>query len=972
MTQHDPRSGEAPLPAQLFADDPNEGSGKDVEREQMLASLHARMFGGTQRVCLGRFALGKRRGAGAMGVVYEAHDPDLDRKVALKVLRSTALDPSGVDRFTLEARALAKLRHPNVVTVYEVGADGEERFIVMDLVQGGTLRDWMETSRPWKEVVRMFMGAARGLQAAHDAGLVHRDFKPDNVLVEDELPRVVDFGLAAGADDSLATTSPADLGDSADPTLHTQTGAFVGTPVYMAPEQARGDATAASDQYAFCVALFEALQGRRPHAELESKGFEAMVIAREAPLPSGVPQGVPRWLRQVIARGLAPTPADRWPSMTELVSALRRVEDTRRRRTAVVAAGLGLTTMAAIVGSQWNESDTAADPCATAGAVLDEVWSDPKRAEIKGRFVDTGLPYAADTWNRVTPQLQAYAKQWAHAARRACAADFAAPAPTPPLNRARSRCIERRRSDFTSLLDTFARADSDTIDHAVDAAATIPPLSTCDDAALVQQQLERGQTHAVAPSSLYDRVAASDVAFRTGDDATAGTEARQALDAAASIPDHELAALASLVLAKVHRRAGEVETAATFAGDAVAAAERLGDTRLRAQAQLQLLTILSDLRDFDAATRQVRFIRASLGHLSDPPRMMTELQLLEGWLLQHKGELESALRRFEDAEALARAQDPVNSLQVGMSLSAQGTTLGELGRYEESVAVQRRAIEQLAARVGSATPQVIRARTQIAASLSNLGRGEDAIEEATGTVADADAVLGEESVLAARARATLALAYASQGKLTESESLLRAAAATLERKYGPKNPASADAWTNLGRVLGHAGKSKEAIEVLEHARTIMAFTLPPDHPDFIYIHTNLAGAHIELEQWQAAADAAQRAESIARRHVSTDNARLTLIQILRGSALRGAGQLDAAVELLRSVVAEQRAAQARPGLIADAEYELARTLEAQREMLEATVHMRAARALFQTDGAHKLRVVAIDDWLAEHGSVPSR
>lgn len=907
-----------------------------------------------------------------MGVVYEALDPDLDRKVALKVLRPSTLDPSAVDRFALEARALAKLRHPNVVTVYEVGTDGDDRFIVMDLVQGGTLRDWMETSRPWRDVVRMFMAAGQGLQAAHDAGLVHRDFKPDNVLVEDELPRVVDFGLAAGADDSLTTTSPADRGEFPDPALRTQTGAFVGTPVYMAPEQARGDATPASDQYAFCVALFEALQGRRPHAELESKGFSAMVVAREAPLPSGVPHGVPRWLRQVIARGLSPDPADRWPSMTALLSALRRVEGVGRRRTFMVAAGLGLTTTAAIVGSQWNEGGVAADPCATAGAVLDDVWSDAKRAEIQRTFVDTGLPYAADTWRRVTPQLQAYAEQWAHAAQRSCVADLAAPDPIPPLNQARRRCIERRRSDFTSLLATFARADSDTIEHAVDAAATIPPLSSCEDAALVQQQLERGPAHGVAPSSLYDRVAASDVAFRTGDDATAASEAHQALDAAAAIPDHELAALASLVLASVHRRAGDVDAAATVAGDAVSSAERLGDTRLRVKAQLLLVTILSELREFDAATRQIRFIRASLGRLSDPPRMVTELQLLEGWLLQHKGELESALRRFEHAEALAREQDPVNSRQVGMSLSGQGTTLGELGRYEESVAIQRRAIEQLAARVGPATPQVIRARTQVAASLSNLGRGAEAIEEAKRTVVDADAVLGEDSVLAARARATLAVAYASQGKLTESELLLRAAAVTLEKKYGPKNPASADAWTNLGRVLGHAGKSEEAVNVLEHARAIMAFTLPPDHPDFIYIHTNLAGAYVELERWQAAADAALRAESIAEKHVSTDNARLTLIRILRGSALRGAGQLDASVELLNAVVTEQRAVKARAGLIADAEYELAQTLEAQHHRSSAREHMRVARALFQADGAHKQRVVAIDDWLAAHGDAPAR
>lgn len=964
MSKEDHRDVEVPLSAALLAENPNRGSEPGLEREQMLSSLHSRMFGAKKSVLLGRFELGARRGAGAMGVVYEARDPALDRKVALKVLRATALDPSRAERFVLEARALAKLRHPNVVTVYEVGSDGENRFIVMDLVQGGTLGSWLDTPRPWRDIVRMFIGAGHGLQAAHDAGLVHRDFKPDNVLVENELPRVVDFGLAAGADDPLTTTLGTPPQESSEAGRCTQTGGFVGTPVYMAPEQARGDTTPAADQYAFCVALFEALEGRRPHADAEPKGLEAMLAARETPLPPGVPRNAPRWLRKAIVRGLAPSPGDRWPSMNDLLSTLQRVEGAGRRRTAAVVGGLALTVGAAGVGTLW--SDTAADPCAAAAAEMDAAWSSNRRTELAQAFSDTKLPYADDTWQRVSSLLEAYAQQWGRAAERACVADLAAPDPAPALNLARQRCIERRRSDFTTLVNTFAKADADTIDRAVDAAATIPPLSTCDDAALLREQLERGSERQIAPSGLYDLVAASDVAFRIGDDDTALREAGEALEGARAIPDHELATLASLVVAKVQKRSGNLEEATASASDAVEAAELLGGTSLRAQAQLQLLDVLIDLREFDSSTRLARFTRASVLRLGDPPPLLLELGLREASLAHSKGDVEAGLKLFERTEALARQHDDAGHDLVGRSLQGQGNSLSELGRYDESIAVQQRAVELLARRLGTATPRVIEARMGVASALSNYGRSQEGLAQAKSTFADANRVAGEGSVLAARAQATLGIAYATHGMLSEAEPLLRVASTTLEKELGPENPDAASGWTALARVLAYLDKPQEAIEVLEHAREILSATLSPTHTDFIYIHTNLAEAHLTLEQWQAAADAAQRAESIVTVHFSADNGRLAPIRRLRATALREAGKLAASAELLRSVVTQLQATDAQPALIAVANYQLALTLAEQGETAQAKSLMQEARAVFATLGNYKKRLATIDSWLAQH------
>ena len=960
----DPRVADAPLSEALIAEDPNAATGKDVEREQMLAALHSRMFGATQSVRLGRFELGARRGAGAMGVVYEALDPDLDRKVALKVLRSSALDPCGVDRFVLEARALAKLRHPNVVTVYEVGTDGEDRFIVMDLVQGETLRDWMETPRDWRAVVRMFIGAGRGLQAAHDAGLVHRDFKPDNVLVEDELPRVVDFGLAAGADDPLTSTTRLELEESAERARYTQTGAFVGTPVYMAPEQARGEATPAADQYAFCVALFEALEGRRPHADAEAAGLDALLVAREEALPPGLPANAPRWLRKVIARGLSPDPAERWRSINDLLLALARVDGRRGRTTAVVAGGLVLTTAAVSAGSL--SQDTATRPCAAVDTHLEDTWSPTRRAELQEAFAQTQLPYAAETWDRVAPRLDAYAEDWTEAAQRACVADLAAPDPAPPLNLARHRCIERRRSDFSSLLATFGDADVATVDRAIDAAAAMAPLSNCDDASLLREQLERGDRHRVAPPGLYERVASATVAFRIGDDVTALQQADEALQGAKAVADEELTAEALLIVSEVHLRAGRLEQAAASVVEAIEAAERLGDTRLRARTRLQLLSTLTDRGEFEAGSRQVRFIRASLLRLEDPPTMLLEHRLLEAWLAHRQGSVEQALELFRDTETLARSYETIDTNRLGRVLAGQGMALAELGRYEESLAVQQRAVKLLAERLGTQTPRVIEARMGVATAMSNAGHTDDAFEAAQSAVRDALRVTGDDSVLTASCRATLATAYAAGGKLSEAEPLLRAATVVLERELGPDNAKTAYAWMNFGRVLVYLDKPVEAIEVLDHAAKIMSVTLPPSHTDFIYIHTNLAEAHLVLEHWQAAADAARRAETIVMRSFAGDNGRLVPIRVLQATALRGAGELEASAEVLQAVLEGLAATTARPALIGEAEYELALTRMVQGKTVEATQRMKHARAAFEQEEIHKLRVAAIDTWLAEH------
>ncbi len=268
------------------------------ERCIKLVALSANATGNDQRITpaeggpspgpgsrIGRFEIEGPIGAGGMGVVYSARDPQLGRRVALKLLRpGDFADSSGRERALAEARAMARLSHPNVVAIYEVGSLGDELFIAMELVVGRTLRAWLESGeRSWREILVMFLAAGRGLAAAHAAGLVHRDFKPDNVLVGDDgRVLITDFGLArlggAEASGSTPSQSAGNLAQGASPL--TPPGALLGTPAYMAPEQLDGaGATAASDQFAFCTSLFEALAGQRPYAGQTALAMRAAIRA---------------------------------------------------------------------------------------------------------------------------------------------------------------------------------------------------------------------------------------------------------------------------------------------------------------------------------------------------------------------------------------------------------------------------------------------------------------------------------------------------------------------------------------------------------------------------------------------------------------------------------------------------------------------------------------------------------------------
>lgn len=278
----------------------------------------------------GRYTVLGHLAEGGMGAVYAAHDAQLDRRVALKLLLPELLEAENAEaaraRMFREAQALARLSHPNVVAIFEAGELDGQVFLAMEFLEGPTLRQWLKQKRRWQEVVAAFIEAGKGLGAAHATGLIHRDFKPDNVLMaSDGRPRVLDFGLArahAETPTSAEPASPAEIEAGGGLGRLTRTGLAMGTPGYMAPEQIRGEALdARSDQFNYCVSLYEALYGELPWKAPNLWALDQLFRTGKPPRPpSGT--GVPRQVEKALLRGLEVTREKRWPSMNTLLRAL--------------------------------------------------------------------------------------------------------------------------------------------------------------------------------------------------------------------------------------------------------------------------------------------------------------------------------------------------------------------------------------------------------------------------------------------------------------------------------------------------------------------------------------------------------------------------------------------------------------------------------------------------------------------------
>lgn len=824
----------------------------------------------------GPYVLADQIGAGGMGVVYRAHDPRLDRSLAVKIMRTDARG-SPAQRLMREAQAMARVTHPNVVEIYDVGTEGSRVFIAMELVEGGTLATLVKSRPPRGQILDAFIAAGRGLIAAHATGLVHRDFKPDNVLIgSDGRVRVTDFGLAcatsatelappssddeprAREQDSQGAVDTVEVGieapriavrdsgrateaSAAAPvrgfghTALTGAGLAMGTPRYMAPEQHHGQPTdARADQYAFCVALFEALTGEAPF-KAESPRDLAYAKNDKQFHNNALVEGLPPDLRRALLRGLEPDASDRWPSMRALLAVLERAR-SRKRRIAIGTAVSGTILVSVGVAAALVLSGPDDSACDLDAERVDGVWGRDRARTIAAAVTATELPYAADTWARIDARVATYVEAWRATHAKVCVARAArGVAPDGPGD-AGTHCLARRLAELDSVATVLEAADEAVVEQSVALVLSLAPPTPCGDPAsadTIAPPPPDARTLA-AWLQLGKRAKAIELSLLTGGVADVLPRAEQMLvDAqAAGWPPLRVQALTTLgdVYAATDKRdaAREAYTTAYW----LAVEERLD--RLAANAAVEMLYLVGqDELDEEGALKWARHARSAAERINDayiPARVASGL----GSLYQIKGQPRRAEQYFTTALDIYTREVGEDSNPVAMTLSNLGIVHQALGDYETALRHQERAFELITRQLGPAHPTRRTTVAALAATLGRLGRFDEAIAKAQAVVDLTIASRGEHSLAAAEGLSNLGSLEESAERYGPAARHQRAAMAISLDLLPDDHPYRAATQINLGMTLVRLDQLAEASTMANGARRQLE-RVAEDHPYRVYL-----------------------------------------------------------------------------------------------------------------------------------------
>ncbi len=832
--------------------EPNRPAATPADPELSAATLAA----GTM---LGRFEVIDLLGRGGMGRVFRARDTELDREVAVKLLRSITT-ASAEARLLREAQGMAQLSHPNLLPVFDVGHSEFGSYIAMQLVQGMTLRRWLGTKeRTWEEIVGVLVAAGRGLQAAHDAGLVHRDFKPSNVMVgADGHVFVMDFGLVRAVGDMVASASTSTSGGYALSDRMTETGSILGTPPYMAPEQSFGtEADVRSDQYSFCVTAWRALFDMLPFTAATFAELTKLKQTRRPTQPRSPRR--PRWLVDVLRRGLAPKPDDRFPSMTALLEALDRGA-ARSSRPVWLAGTLAVGVGALAVGSQLAGADQEQPAlCRSAADKLEGVWDGPTRAKAESAVLGTELPYAADTWQRVRPVLDEYASQWQQGHSDACAATHLRHEQAEAVMDARMRCLDGRMRRLTALVETLHDADAKVLLRAVGAARGLPDVGACADAEYVAAQ--------VAPPD--DPVARQRAEAISEQLARAfALEGAGKYDSARDLAEHAHAEAlelgyppaiirATVRVASLHVHAGRYPQAVELFEQAYFDAGQQGMDHTRVMAAFYMVETLDErLADYPGARTWAKHAQADVDRLGDPH--------LEGRLLSLIGAIESHEGDFDAAEQTLRRAMVVLEKAPGFEPLDLTDALDALGH----LLVQQRRLDQ--------------AHEYIDRQL--------AIEKEA---------LGEQHPATATTMGNLGGALLSEGRLQEALAALEPALAIQERALGADHPELTPWLGNIAIIHGTRGEHEKALHNFHRVLSIQERTMGANHPAIADSLNNIGVSHRALEQYDQALEFFGRSLAITERSVGPEHASLASSVANLGTIHRKRGDYEQALEQFR-------------------------------------------------------------------------
>ncbi len=918
-----------------------------------------------------RYVIIDELGAGGMGVVYAAYDPELDRRVAIKVLQPSLLG-EGRPRLLREAKAIARIAHPNVVAVHDGGEREGSVFLAMEFVEGLTLGQWLKAeARALPEILRVFRQAGQGLAAAHAADLVHRDFKPDNVLVgKDGRVRVVDFGLARGrgSADSISGFTSQSLSTSLDEAL-TEHGTVMGTPAYMAPEQLAGQlATAGSDQFAFCVALYEALYGERPFPGKTLQSLSAAVFAgtiRE-PAPD---RAVPTWLRRLLVQGLALRERDRHPSMDALLQAmLHDPALQRRRRLLAGATAVGL--LGSLAAAYFTGASAERSPCAAAADDLRPVWHKDRRRGLARAFRGAALPYAEDTWERVEQQVDAYARDWAAQATEACEATHVTQTQSAELLQRRRQCLSVRLRRLDAFLEILATPDTSVIDRAVQSARGLPDLGGCRDLDALQAGVappEREQTRR--------RVEEIREALTRAEALHAAGKYREELEVLTPLlaQARELGYL-PLIAQLEHELAGSqraldqpegIELLRASFRDALAA----GDNRRATMAAIDVAHELGYEQRLHAEGREwIAIAEALLRRIGGDPRIEIALTNTLAMIAIRQANYDEAQALFERLVAKQRALDPDNpNLAVG--LMNLGSSHAERRDFEPAREYLQQAVELTERVLGPQHPSMTSLYVNLGLIAALRGQYQEAEVQLQQALALQRMVYGEQHVEQARTLVSLAVVRRNLGDPVESERLHREALTIRRAKLGPDHPAVAESLRNLGWAVSDQDRHQEAIEMVQQAQRIAERRLAEDHPEHGTNAAELALLLVRADRFAEALGEADRAIEILEVRGHGPNASLDARRA-RGIAQRGLGRATAAVETLEQALASAVENKATRRELGQLRLALALSLEADRQPLSRTraLMQQARDDLAETSAAHQKDRDRVNAWLAAHPS----
>lgn len=842
---------------------------------------------------VGRYVVIDRAGEGGMGVVYKAYDPELERAVALKLLHAGPRGGEDAERRSArllrEAKALARLQHPHVVAVHDVGTFDGDVFLATEFVEGAPFKSWLLVEKPpTAEILRVMIAAGEGLAAAHRAGLIHRDVKPGNLHVgKDGRVRVLDFGLARAdiseevTHDDILDGPPSSSPGSFDAPL-TRVGHVVGTPRYMAPEQHSGATVdARSDQFSYCATLYEGLYGESPFEPGDDDYRTSVTSGKLRPAPADA--RVPRRLRQILVRGLSPRPEDRWPSMDALLDELRRDPAATGRRMIVGAAAV-LVVGALVAAVTMGAAKKAAPVCVGAEGNLAGVWDEPAKHALSSAFAASGATGANEAYVRVERTLDDYASRWTAMRKGACVATRVRTEQSEEMMDLRMECLDERLGELRAQVQVLTHADAATVGKAAQAAGSLPLLDGCADTVAlrapvrppgdpatrarveaVRTRLAEGHARqlvgeyaealGIATAATTDATALgyrpleaealyllADVEDDQGDyKASEHTMLRAATAAIAGHHDQMLArALAALVV-EVGLRQARFEEAHAWASLAEAAAVR-GDARVRGEVPRNVGRLLYREGRFAEARTQTEAClavwRPALGEkafaIAGP---LTDLG--NGYYAE--GDYARAVEMYERSIAVLEETVGPESTLLAANLNNLGDVASHVGEYDRALAATQRAVRLWTAGLGPEHPKVALALHTLGDVYLRRGDPERALTEYHRSLVIYDKTLGPDSPETAYAVEGIADALRALGDTKSALPMYQRALAIREKALGPTHVEVAETLTGLGEVKLVTGDAKQATALLERALAIRT-TQPGDPAELAETRAALAKA----------------------------------------------------------------------------------------------------------------------------------